>query len=61
LVAIGTAWLRVDLLPEAAQPQIREDFRAYLDARLAFYANVVPDRAKALDELAFSEKLQKKI
>jgi hypothetical protein len=59
--AIGTAWLRVDLLPEAAQPQIRDDFRAYLDARLAFYKNLGPDRAKALDELALSEKLQKKI
>jgi hypothetical protein len=59
--AIGTAWLRVDLLPEAAQPQIRDDFRAYLDARLAFYNNLISDRAKALDELALSEKLQKKI
>jgi hypothetical protein len=59
--AIGTAWLRVDLLPKAAQPQIRDDFRAYLDARLAFYNNLIPDRVKALDELALSEKLQKKI
>jgi len=59
--AIGTAWLRVDLLPEAAQPQIREDFRAYLDARLAFYRYVTSNRGKALDELALSEKLQKKI
>jgi hypothetical protein len=38
--AIGTAWLRVDLLPEAAQPPIRELFRGYLDARLETYANV---------------------
>lgn len=59
--AIGTAWLRVDLLPEATQPQIRNDFRAYLDARLAFYNSLSLDRAKALDELAFSEKLQTKI
>jgi hypothetical protein len=59
--AIGTAWLRVDLLPEAAQPQIRDDFRDYLDARLGFYNYLVSDRAKALDELALSEKLQKKI
>ena len=59
--AIGTAWLRVDLLPEAAQPEIRDDYRAYLDARLAFYKYVVPDRAKALEQLALSEKLQKKI
>jgi hypothetical protein len=59
--AIGTAWLRVDLLPEAAQPQIRDDFRAYLDARLAFYKNLGLDRTKALGELASSEKLQTKI
>lgn len=59
--AIGTAWLRIDLLPEAAQPQIRDDFRAYLDARLAFYKQLIPDRAKAMDELALSQKLQQKI
>jgi hypothetical protein len=59
--AIGTAWLRVDLLPEAAQPQIRDDFRAYLDARLAFYKDLGINRAKALDELGLSEKLQTKI
>ena len=59
--AIGTAWLRVDLLPEAAQPEIRDDFRAYLDARLAFYKDLGADRVKAGDELALSEKLQNKI
>ena len=59
--AIGTAWLRIDLLPEAAQPQIRNDFRAYLDTRLAFYKNLGPDRTKAMDQLALSEKLQEKI
>jgi hypothetical protein len=58
---IGTAWLRVDLLPEAAQPQIRTDFRAYLDARLAFYKYLNYNHVKAFDELALSEKLQKKI
>lgn len=35
--AIGTAWLRVDLLPEAAQPEVRARFRTYLDSRLAVY------------------------
>src|SRR5271165_6453062 len=59
--AIGTAYLRVDLLPEATQPQVRNDFRAYLDARLAFYKYLASDRDKASDELAHSEKLQKKI
>lgn len=59
--AIGTAWLRVDLLPEAAQPEIRQNFRAYLDARLAFYKNLDRDRARASEELVLSQKLQGKI
>jgi hypothetical protein len=59
--AIGTAWLRVDLLPVAAQPEIRDNFRAYLDARLAFYKNLEPNRARATEELALSQKLQGKI
>jgi hypothetical protein len=32
--AIGTAYLRVDLLPQAAQPGVRTLFRRYLAARL---------------------------
>ena len=35
--AIGTAYLRVDLLPSAVQPQLRDDFRAYTDSRIAYY------------------------
>ena len=35
--AIGTAWLRVDLLPSTAQPELRDLFRRYLDQRLAVY------------------------
>ena len=59
--AIGTAYLRVDLLPEAAQPQIRDDFRAYVDARIAFYKNLHSDLTKAWSDFARSEELQKKI
>lgn len=59
--AIGTAWLRIDHLTEVAQPQIRDDLRAYIDARLAFYRNLRDDRTKAMDQLALSEKLQGKI
>ena len=59
--AIGTDYLRIDLLPEAAQPQIRDDFRAYVDARIDFYKDVAPNRTKALDDLARSVQLQKKI
>ena len=35
--AIGTAYLRVDLLPADAQAEIRELFRQYLDARTVVY------------------------
>jgi hypothetical protein len=38
--AIGTAYLRIDLLPPAAQPRLREDFRSYLDARIEFFRNL---------------------
>ena len=31
---IGTAYLRLDLLPTDAQPALRENFRHYVDARL---------------------------
>ncbi|HEX6722674.1 MAG TPA: hypothetical protein VF107_14000, partial [Burkholderiaceae bacterium] len=31
--AIGTAYLRIDLLPASAQPRLRETFRQYVDAR----------------------------
>jgi hypothetical protein len=34
---IGTAWLRLDLLPVAAQPAIRDDFRRYVEARLSVF------------------------
>ena len=40
--AIGTAYLRLDLLPPGAQPGLREDFRQYVDARLAVYSKL-PD------------------
>jgi hypothetical protein len=59
--AIGTAWLRVDLLPEGAQPGIRNDFRSYVDARLGFYNHVMTDRPQAMQELAKSQDLQKKL
>jgi hypothetical protein len=35
--AIGTAWLRLDLLPPDRQPPMRDLFRQYLDARLDVY------------------------
>ena len=35
--AIGTAYLRLDLLPEDDQPPLRESFRKYVDSRLQAY------------------------
>jgi hypothetical protein len=35
--AIGTAWLRLDMLPPAAQPKLRDAFRRYTDSRIALY------------------------
>jgi hypothetical protein len=55
--AIGTAYLRLDLLPAAAQPALREAFRGYLDARLAFFQNPV-DSEVANAGLARSSGLQ---
>lgn len=37
---IGTAWLRLDLLPAADQPVLRQLFREYTEARLAVYRDV---------------------
>src|SRR3954471_24161081 len=48
--AIGTAYLRVDLLPAAAQAKMRDTFRAYADARIATYRKL-PDVAAAGKEL----------
>ena len=51
--AIGTAWLRIDVLPTAAQPQMRNLFRQYLDARIDRYrlisglSRIKPDTGQA--------------
>jgi hypothetical protein len=58
--AIGTAYLRLDLLPAAAQPPLRDSFRRYLDSRLAVYQKL-PDIAAAKRELAESNRLQREI
>ena len=58
--AIGTAWLRIDLLPQDAQPAVRDLFRRYLDSRLATYRTLSNGRIPR-EELALSEKLQGEI
>jgi len=58
--AIGTAYLRVDLLPANAQPAMREMFRQYLDARLDVY-RVLPDLEAAYAAVGRANDLQKNI
>jgi len=55
--AIGTAWLRVDVLPASAQPGLRDTMRDYVDARIATYRKL-PDIDAARAELARSQQLQ---
>lgn len=55
--AIGTAWLRLDLLDPPAREELRAGFRHYLDRRLAAYA-AVPDLPRASRELESAARLQ---
>jgi hypothetical protein len=55
--AIGTAWLRLDTLPTATQPELRDLFRQYLDTRIAVYEKV-PDLEAARGELKKAATLQ---
>lgn len=57
---IGTAYLRLDVLPASAQPALRESFRRYVDSRLAAY-RVGPDMAAVRAELARGGALQQEI
>lgn len=58
--AVGTAYLRIDLLPASAQPALRERFREYIDARIGTYRSL-PDIDMAKRELARSLQLQREI
>jgi hypothetical protein len=57
---IGTAYLRLDLLPAEAQPALREMFRRYLDARIEIYRKL-PDIAAAKEQLAKAIEVQTQI
>lgn len=59
--AIGTAYLRVDLLPVEVQPQIRRDFRQYVDDRIAFYRDLTSNPEKSRSDFASANALQMKI
>ncbi len=55
--AIGTAYLRIDLLPPALQPPIREAFRQYVDAHIAV-SQKMQDIPAANEEIARAVALQ---
>lgn len=57
---IMTAYLRVDLLPVASQPAIRDAFRSYVDTRLAIY-RTLPDFEAAKAHYERLEKLKLEI
>ena len=57
---IGTAFLRIDLLPTDAQAPMRDLFRRYLESRIETYRKL-PDMEAAQAELARSLKLQSEI
>jgi hypothetical protein len=57
---IGTAWLRIDLLPEAARPPMRDLFRRYVDSRLETYRRI-PDAGAVEAEMKHTAALQGEI
>ena len=57
---IGTAYLRLDLLPAQAQPALREKFRRYLEARIAVY-QLLPDINASYKQAAVATSLQQDI
>jgi hypothetical protein len=51
--AIGTAYLRLDVLPREAQPALRELFRRYTETRIAYFKQMVHfDQAHAFRDRA---------
>ena len=57
---IGTAYLRLDLLPAEAQVRLKEDFRQYVDSRLAIY-RAIPNIDLVRQELGKSAEIQSRI
>jgi hypothetical protein len=57
---IGTAYLRIDLLPTDAQPEVRELFRRYVDSRLETYRHA-GDVILVKQDLTVSQELQNEI
>jgi hypothetical protein len=57
---IGTAYLRLDLLPASTQPALRDDFRQYVNSRLVVY-QALSDVEATKAKLAESNLIQAEI
>jgi len=57
---IGTAYLRLDILPFADQEPLRNLFRSYIDSRIRTY-DLIPDMQAALAEYDRTQVLQAEI
>jgi hypothetical protein len=58
--AIGTTYLRLDLLPPDTQPELRQEFRTYVQSRLLVYRNIA--NSSTLDAaLDYSSALQRRV
>jgi hypothetical protein len=57
---IGTAYLRLDILPAEALPGLRESFRRYLDSRIQVYRKF-PDVAAVAAELETIKRVEGEI
>ena len=57
---IGTAWLRIGLLPAGDQSAMRALFRQYVDSRVETYRKI-PDMAAVTSELGRTAQLQDEI
>jgi hypothetical protein len=58
--AIGTAYLRLDVLSASKQPELRAKFRDYIESRLAFWRHL-GDAAALSDDLKRGKDLQSDI
>ena len=58
--AIGTAWLRLDLLPPEVQPALRQDLHRYVDAILRAHEQAA-DKQAVTQTMAYLGKLQDEI
>jgi hypothetical protein len=58
--AVGTSYLRLDLLPASRQAALRDAYRRYLEARIAV-SRLLPDVRASEQQMAIATRLQQEI